>query len=233
MPRTTATARRSNVAGSVRNKRLSDDFYGSRIGNGYMPDDGGTAYFNANYGRLSERVENQGKDIADLRSNMNTGFLNLGSQIARLSDELRSGGKTQWPIFFASVSIGITILGGLGFLSLQPVKDDVAQLQSVLVTRQEMDYRSLRGNEDRMRTEQAIRDIRDGTVTRNEWSERNHARDNELSDIQRQLDQIRTDYVALSSSLGNGGDNIRGLQQELSDLRRQLIDLLSRQRAGM
>jgi len=50
---------------------------------------------NAQYARLSERVENQGRDIVDLRSNMNTGFRNLECSIHSLSNELRGSSKTQ------------------------------------------------------------------------------------------------------------------------------------------
>lgn len=71
----------------------------------------------AQYARLSERVENQGKDIVDLRSNMNTGFQTINSNLSALSNELRSSSKTQWPVIWAAAGVCFTILatGGAFF----------------------------------------------------------------------------------------------------------------------
>lgn len=56
----------------------------------------------ASWARLSERVENQGKDIIDLRSNMNTGFQTVNAGLSALSHELRTNSKTQWPVIWVS-----------------------------------------------------------------------------------------------------------------------------------
>lgn len=78
-------------------------------GNGFDP--------MAQYARLSERVENQGKDIVDLRSNMNTGFQTINANLSALSNELRSSSKTQWPVIWAAAGVCFTILatGGAFF----------------------------------------------------------------------------------------------------------------------
>jgi hypothetical protein len=71
----------------------------------------------AQYARLSERVENQGKDIVDLRSNMNTGFQSVNASLTTLSNELRSNSKTQWPVIWAAAGVCFTVLatGGAFF----------------------------------------------------------------------------------------------------------------------
>lgn len=71
----------------------------------------------AQYARLSERVENQGKDIVDLRSNMNTGFQSVNAALGTLSNELRSNSKTQWPVIWAAAGVCFTVLatGGAFF----------------------------------------------------------------------------------------------------------------------
>ena len=75
----------------------------------------------AQYARLSERVENQGKDIVDLRSSMNTGFQTVNAAIATLSNELRSNSKTQWPVIWAAAGVCFTVLATGGrFLLQQP-----------------------------------------------------------------------------------------------------------------
>jgi hypothetical protein len=66
---------------------------------------------------LSERVENQGKGIVDLRSNMNMGFRSVNARLTTLSNELRSNSKTQWPVIWAAAGVCFTVLatGGAFF----------------------------------------------------------------------------------------------------------------------
>ncbi|WFU89455.1 hypothetical protein QA644_10650 [Rhizobium sp. CC1099] len=68
----------------------------------------------ASWARLSERVENQDKDIIDLRSNMNSGFQGVNTNIASLSNELRSSSKTQWPVIWAAAGVCFTVLVTIG-----------------------------------------------------------------------------------------------------------------------
>ncbi len=68
----------------------------------------------ASWARLSERVENQGKDIVDLRSNMNTGFQTINSAIGTLSNELRNNSKTQWPVIWSAADVSFAVLAALG-----------------------------------------------------------------------------------------------------------------------
>lgn len=68
----------------------------------------------AQYARLSERVENQGKDIIDLRSNMNTGFQGVNANLNALSNELRNNSRTQWPVIWAAAGVCFTILAAAG-----------------------------------------------------------------------------------------------------------------------
>ncbi|WP_244427851.1 hypothetical protein [Sinorhizobium fredii] len=181
----------------------------------------------AQYARLSERVENQGKDIVDLRSNMNTGFQTVNSAIGTLSNELRNSSRTHWPVIFAALSVVITILAGLGFLSLQPIKDNTARLETAfvrlsesVVTQKEMEWRTARGAEDRKRTDDALIDLRNTTVSRNEWSERNHARDNEITDLGRRIDELRQEV----GSVYGTRDVIVDLKREVDVLRRRVFE---------
>jgi hypothetical protein len=179
----------------------------------------------ASYARLSERVENQGKDLIDIRSNMNTGFQTVNAAIGTLSNELRSNSRTQWPVIWAALSVGVTILAGLGFMSLQPIKDNTAKLETALVrmaesvvSQKEMEWRSARGAEDRKRSDDALSDLRTGTVSRNEWSERNHARDTEIAELGRRIDELRQDF----GSQYTARDVLLSTQSEVKDLRNQL-----------
>lgn len=205
-----------------------------------MTGNGGSAQFDpmASWARLSERVENQGKDIIDLRSNMNSGFQGVNSNLAALSNELRSSGKTQWPVIWSAIGVGVVILSGLGFMALQPIKDNTARLEEAvirisentqtsfakvndaMVTQKEMEWRTQRGAEDRKRADDALADLRTMTVTRNEWSERNHARDGEIADLGRRIDELRQEV----GSVYGTRDVIVDLKRELSVLRQRVFE---------
>lgn len=182
----------------------------------------------AQWARLSERVENQGKDIIDLRSNMNTGFQNIQSALAGLSNELRGSQRTQWPVIWSAAAVCVSILGGLGFVLLQPVKDNVAEAKAQIVelaktsvSRQEMDWRAQRGIEDRTRTEAAVAELRTGTVSRAEWTERNRARDQEVTDLNRRVDELRQDV----GSVYGTRDVIQDMKKEIETLRSRLATM--------
>lgn len=205
-------------------------------GNDDMVTNGSTYDPLAQYARLSERVENQGKDIVDLRSNMNTGFQNVNANISALANDFRATGKTQWPIIIGFCSVTITVLGGLGFLALQPIKDNIAQIREdakilttststsiatlvdKMVTQKELEWRTARGAEDRKRTDEAIVDLRANSVSRNEWSERNLARDGEIAELGRRINEIRQDVGSQYTTR----DVLLSTQSEVKDLRNQL-----------
>lgn len=179
----------------------------------------------AQYARLSERVENQGKDIIDLRSNMNTGFSNIQSALASLTNELRGSAKTQWPVIWSAIGVCFVIITAIGGLAYAPITSAMSRLDQTLtgisenmVTRQEMDWRAARGIEDRNRTDGALADLRSNTVTRAEWQERNIARNNEVADISRRVEEIRADFGAVYGTR----DVIQQMQEEIERLRQRL-----------
>jgi hypothetical protein len=164
----------------------------------------------ASWARLSERVENQGKDIIDLRSNMNSGFQGVNTNIASLSNELRSSGKTQWPVIWSAIGVGIVILSGLGFMALQPIKDNNSRLDAAIVrlaettqlaltkitesmvTQQEMEWRTARGAEDRKRADDAIADLRLSQVPRQELERVWQSDDQQKASLQKQIDELKS-----------------------------------------
>lgn len=184
------------------------------------PTENGNFDASARWARLSERVESQGKDIIDLRSNMNTGFSNIQAALTSLASELRGSTKTQWPVIWSAIGVSFAILLAVGSQALSPIRDSIADLKagmSQTVSRQEMDWRSARGAEDRLRQDTAISDLRDGSVTRLEWAERNRARDTEVADLSRRVDEIRADFGAVYGTR----DVIQDLQEEVDRLRQR------------
>lgn len=179
----------------------------------------------AQWARLSERVENQGKDIVDLRSNMNTGFSNVQAALTSLTNELRGSTKTQWPVIWSAVGVCFTVIAAIGGLAYLPITTSMTRLDQTLstlsekmVTRQELDWRAARGTEDRDRTEGAISEIRSNAVSRAEWTERNHARDQEVTDLSRRVDEIRADFGAVYGTR----DVIVDLKKEVDNLRQRI-----------
>lgn len=172
----------------------------------------------AQYARLSERVENQGKDIVDLRSNMNTGFQNIQSAISSLTNELRGSTKTQWPVIWSAVGVCFTVLATLGGFFYMSLKSDQARFDSTLlrvvdnsVSRQEMDWRAARGTEDRDRTNTAIVGITSEMVPRAELERTWQNYDQRFSDQQRQINELKTE----AGSVYNQRDVIRDILERL------------------
>jgi hypothetical protein len=181
--------------------------------NGQAPFDPATQY-----ARISERVENQGRDIVDLRSNMNTGFRNIESLVNSLASELRGSSKTQWPVLLTAVGVAFTILVAAGTQALSPIRENVSDVKDALaviadkmVTQAEMKWRTDRGQEDRLRTEGAIADIRAGLVPRAEHERVWQNYDQRFADEQRQIDEMK----AATASVYNQRDVIRDILERL------------------
>ncbi|MBB3947702.1 hypothetical protein GGQ73_003673 [Rhizobium skierniewicense] len=199
----------------------------------------------AQYARLSERVENQGKDIVDLRSNMNTGFQTVNAAIGTLSNELRSNSKTQWPVIWAAAGVCFTVLATGGAFFYNSLNKDQSRLDAAIiknaevmqtaltrltegtqqslvsmtermVTRQEMEYRQARGAEDRTRMESTIKEIREAQVPRAELDRVFLNYDQRFVDQQRQID----DQKQAQGSVYGARDVILDLRERLDRVER-------------
>lgn len=190
----------------------------------------------AKYAQLGERVDNQSRQIAEVDTRMKQGFSEIASQIRGLVDDIRGGSKTQWPIVIGFCTVSITILGGLGYLALQPIKDNISQIREdakgqasgttsalativdKMVTQKEMEWRQARGAEDRARLEGSLADLRSGLVPRAEHERvwQNYTSKDE--DLQRQLDEVK-----------QAAGNVYSARDVILDLRERL-DRVERQR---
>lgn len=179
----------------------------------------------AQYARLSERVENQGKDIVDLRSNMNTGFQTVNAAIGTLSNELRSNSKTQWPVIWAAAGVCFTVLatgGAFFYNSLSKGQDrlDTAITTVVerMVTQKELEWRTARGAEDRSRMEASVKEVRDAQVPRAELERVWQSQDQATAQLQKQIDELKANSASVYTPRDVLLDN------------RERIDRLERQR---
>jgi hypothetical protein len=216
-------------------------------GNNDMPNGNGFDPM-AQYARLSERVENQGKDIVDLRSNMNTGFQSVNASLTTLSNELRSNSKTQWPVIWAAAGVCFTVLatgGAFFYNSLSKGQDrldaavvknaelqqaavskladttqqSITMLADKVVTQKELEWRTARGQEDRARMEANVADIRSGLVPRAEHERVWQNYTNKDQDLQRQLDEVKE----AQGSVYGARDVILDLRERLDRVERQRI----------
>ncbi len=190
----------------------------------------------AQYARLSERVENQGKDIVDLRSNMNTGFQTINTSISQLSNELRNSSKTQWPVIWAAAGVCFTVLatgGAFFYNSLSKGQDRldlvvaknaetfqsaVTAVVDKMVTQKEMEWRTARGAEDRARMEASIKEVREAQVPRAELERVWRSQDQMMAQLQKQIDEQKANSAAVYTPRDVLLDN------------RERIDRLERQR---
>ena len=187
-------------------------------GNGFDPA--------TSYARLNERVDNQAKDLVDLRSNINTGFANLQHSISTLSNSLAERNKPQWQ----AIGVALTFAVVIGGMAYWPIREATARLEATssrmedrMVTRQEMDWRQARSQEDRLRMENNVSAIRADQVPRQEHERVWQNYDQRLQDQQRQLDEVKQ----ASSSVYGQRDALMDMRERLDRLERD------RQRALM
>jgi chromosome segregation ATPase len=202
-------------------------------------------YQDAATAQLSERVTNMGRRINDVEVEMRSGFNQLGaslnsstnetrSSIAALSASMAERNRPQ----YQALGFALTVILAVGALAYWPIRESTNDLKVAvmtlsqetnrsfemmaekMVTREELDWRSQRGAEDRARTETAIKELREGDVSRAEWMERNRARDSEIGELSRRIDEVR-------QAMGS----VYGTRDVLLDLRERL-DRLERDRIG-
>jgi len=227
-------------------------------------DETARSYSDAVQAALGERVTNMGRRINDVEVEMRAGFNQLSNSLNASTNETRQSisalaanlaerNKTQWPVIFLAIGVASSVLGYFVTQALTPIRDANLDMKAAIidtqkniqalamntVSRQEMDWRSDRGTEDRKRSDDSIASLRDVMVYRNEWMERNLSRDHDIENIradavrdvanlQRQLDQQRSDFQAFSSSLGNGRDLILDMKNEQGRLRDQISALTAK-----
>lgn len=141
-----------------------------------------------------------------------------------LSASLAERAKPQWQALSVMLAFA-AILGGLAYMPIREATSDlksaVANLSATTVSRQEMDWRSQRGAEDRTRTDTAVADLRSNTVTRAEWTERSQAYALQVQDINRRVDELRQDVGAVYGTR----DVIQDMKKEIDNLRQRLANM--------
>jgi hypothetical protein len=212
----------------------------------------------ARYLQLDERVTNLRSSVSHLEQKVDSGFNSLASQFTSLGAELRGAQTTKWQLIWPAVAVALSFSVVVGSLAYLPIREDNAEAKTSIleitgvlqdlaldmpdkfIPRKETERLSARGAEDRARTDAAIADLRDGTVTRNEWMERNHGRDTELANMGQRLDTAVADLGrridAVAQTVGDtygARDKFQDQQAEINYLRTQITQLVERVAAAM
>lgn len=186
-------------------------------------------YADAITAQLGERVTNLNRRQTDFEAEMRGGLRQIETSLSSFANETRNSianltttmsdrARPQWQALGVALAFA-GMLGGLAYMPIREATNDlkasVALLADRMVTRQEMDWRSARAAEDRDRTNAAITELRSLSVGRSEWTERNRARDQEVAELSRRIEEIR---AALGSQYTTR-DVLLELQEEIKDLR--------------
>lgn len=172
-----------------------------------MANSGLTDDLAARVGVLSQRVATTETAIVDLRKEMHTGFTTLANKFDERS-------KTPWPGIAVGWAVVAFVLTAIGTLVYYPLNNRVGSIEAQMVTREEIDWRSARGAEDRARNEAAIADLRGNVIPRAELDQRFENNSQDRATLQRQIDELRSNFGD-SYSLR---DALSELQQRLSRL---------------
>ncbi|WP_050999914.1 hypothetical protein [Sinorhizobium fredii] len=192
-------------------------------------------YQDAMTAQLGERVTNLGRRQTDLETEMRSGFRQMESALSQLANETRSSiaalsttiaerNKPQWQALGVALTF-CTILGGLAYWPINAATTDlkasVATLAEKMVTQKEMEWRSARGAEDRLRQEAALKDLRDAQVPRAELDRVWQSYDQRFSDHQRQIDEVKQ----AQGSVYSQRDIILDLKENQQRLEREIARL--------
>ncbi|WP_244483779.1 hypothetical protein [Rhizobium sp. Root482] len=182
--------------------------------------------------QLGERVTNLGRRQTDLEAEMRTGFKQMESALSALGAEMRNStaalstnmaerNKPQWQALGVPLTFA-TVLGGLAYMpireSTSDLKASVAIISERMVTQQEMEWRTARGQEDRARSETAITDLRNSQVPRLELDRVFMGYDQRFGDVQRQVDELKQ----AQGGIYGARDIIMDLKENQQRLEREL-----------
>ena len=162
-------------------------------------------YTDAITAQLGERVTNLGRRQTDLEAEMRAGFKQMESAMSAVAAEMRNSvaalstniaerNKPQWQAMGVVLTF-CAMLGGLAYWPINSATTDlkaaVTTISANMVTQKEMEWRTARGSEDRLRTEAAIADLRESQVPRQEMERVWQSDDQQKAALQKQIDELK------------------------------------------
>jgi hypothetical protein len=118
--------------------------------------------------------------------------------------------KPQWQALGVALTF-CTILGGLAYWPIQTATTDlkasVLVITQKMVTQKAMEWRTARSAEDRLRRDNAVKDLREALVPRQELYRVLSGYRQQVEDQQRQIDEIRLDLKGDTGGQGFSGEH--------------------------
>ncbi len=198
-------------------------------------DDAARQYQDAITAQMGERITNLGRRQSDLETEMRSGFRAIENSITGIANETRASiaglstaiaerNKPQWQAIGVALTFAV-IIGGMAYWPIREATSGltsaVSRLEERMVTRQEMDWRQARGQEDRARMEAGIATIRADQVPRAEHDRVWQNYDQRLTDQQRQLDEMK----AAQSSIYSQRDAMMDMRDRLDRLEQRRLSV--------
>lgn len=192
-------------------------------------------YYDAMQAQLGERVTNLGRRQTDLENEMRSGFRQIEQSIAGIANETRTAianlsqnlaerNRPQWQ----AIGVALTFAVVIGGMAYWPIREATGRLEAAvdrmgerMITRQEMEWRQARSQEDRLRMEGSIVDLRSNLIPRAELTRTFENFDHRFSDHQRQIDEVKATQ-----------NSVYGARDVLMDLRERLDRLEQQRRIG-
>ncbi|MEX4006960.1 hypothetical protein [Neoaquamicrobium sediminum] len=181
-------------------------------------------YQDAITAQMGERVTNLGRRVTDIESEMRSGFRQIETSISQLSATLAERAKPQWQAIGVALTFAV-VIGGMAYWPIREATGDLkasmGRIEERMITRQEMEWRQARSQEDRLRMESSIATIRGEQVPRAELDRVWSSYDQRFSDHQRQIDEVK-----------QAQNSVYGARDVLIDMRERL-DRLEQQRRAL
>lgn len=164
------------------------------------------------FAALDERVTNLRTGVQHLERSTADGFARIDAKLGEMAAAFQAGQKTPWSTIWTAVGVAFSVLIGVGYLVYTPLQINQTKLEAGLIKlsetvaetikdgpdtyipRRENDLARARAAEDRANTLAAITDLRTDSLPRREWLLRNDAVNSLVANLQREVDQLRTDF---------------------------------------
>ncbi len=195
--------------------------------------DAARQYQDAITAQMGERITNLGRRQSDLETEMRSGFRQIETSITGIANETRAAiaglsqtlaerNKPQWQALSVMLA-AVVAIGGLAYLPIREATTDLkgltTRLEERMITRQEMDWRQARSQEDRLRMEGGISTLRADQVPRAEHERVWQNYDQRFSDHQRQIDEMK----AAQSSIYSQRDAMMDMRDRLDRLEQRRL----------
>lgn len=187
-----------------------------------------------NMGAMFQRIVANEQIIGNVAASVNALTTRVETMFTSLASKIDDKTATRWPVIWAAMGVGVSVLALFGAMAYAPINSSVARneratekiAESIVVfttavakdfvTVRELDARTARGQTDFSRAFEQIKEIRNDLVSRSEHAERWRAQDQAVANLQRQIDVQAAQFGQVYSAK----DVIARMEREIEMLKR-------------